>query len=73
MMRGIVGVFLLCGIAVAAETRVVHGANVTIGCVDRFDPTIDYFPDRLAIEDALTFSVEYHKSWLHDSDTEPSD
>src|SRR5437773_3132337 len=63
MMRGVAGVFLMCGIAVAAETRVVRGANVTTGCVDRFDPAIDYFPDRLAIEDALTFSVEYHKSY----------
>jgi len=39
------------------------GANVTNGCVDQFDETIDYFPDKIAVEDAGNFSVEYDKSY----------
>ena len=39
------------------------GANVTNGCVDQFDETNDYFPDKVAVEDADNFSVEYGKSY----------
>jgi iron complex transport system substrate-binding protein len=45
-----------------------HGAagvvtNVTRGCVERFDATVDYFPDKASIEDAVGFSVAYHPSF----------
>lgn len=38
-------------------------ANLTKGCVDRFDPEADYFPDKVAVEDATIFSVEYRRSY----------
>ena len=38
-------------------------SNVTRGCVEKFDASADYFPDKAAIEDATTFSVEYHRSY----------
>jgi iron complex transport system substrate-binding protein len=38
-------------------------SNVIKGCVERFDPTTDYFPDKLTVEDAANFSVSYHRSY----------
>jgi cobalamin transport system substrate-binding protein len=38
-------------------------SNVTRGCVSRFDPAKDYFPDKVTIEDAVHFSVTYHRSY----------
>jgi len=37
--------------------------NLTRGCVDTFDPTADYFPDKLTVEDAGNFSVVYRRSY----------
>ena len=37
--------------------------NLTRGCVRGFDASTDYFPDRAVIEDAKTFTVEYHRSY----------
>lgn len=34
-------------------------ANLTDGCVDDFDAAVDYFSDKVVIEDAARFSVEY--------------
>jgi iron complex transport system substrate-binding protein len=39
------------------------GTNITRGCVDRFDPAADYFPDRITIEDAGHFAVDYRRSF----------
>ncbi|PYR88467.1 MAG: ABC transporter substrate-binding protein [Acidobacteria bacterium] len=63
MFRALAGVALLCAVATSAHTSDRRAANVTTGCVDRFDPMADYFPDKLAIEDALDFSVEYRRSY----------
>ncbi len=38
-------------------------SNVTRGCVDRFDGSKDYFPDKVTVEDAGHFSVTYHRSY----------
>lgn len=48
-----------------APTREIHAKmpNVTTGCVQRFDSTADCFPDEAVLEDAVTFSVEYRKSY----------
>lgn len=37
--------------------------NVTRGCVDKFDAAADYFPDKATAEDAVNFSVTYHRSY----------
>src|SRR4051812_39452116 len=38
-------------------------SNLRKGCIDRFDPAADYFPDKIAIEDAVHFSVTYRGSY----------
>ena len=38
-------------------------ANQKKGCIERFDPGTDYFPEKAVIGDASGFSVEYHKSY----------
>lgn len=37
--------------------------NRVPGCIDRFDAAADYFPDKVAIEDAVNFTVAYHRSY----------
>ncbi|MEM7581789.1 MAG: ABC transporter substrate-binding protein [Acidobacteriota bacterium] len=32
-------------------------------CVESFDPEVDYFPDRVRVEHARQFSVEYHRHY----------
>lgn len=34
-------------------------ANLTDGCVENYDPAVDYFPEKVTIEDATGFVVEY--------------
>ena len=63
MTRAFIGALLLCVAVVTAQPVNRRAANVTTGCVDRFDPATDYFPDKLAIEDAVDFSVEYRRSY----------
>ena len=58
---------ILCtmsGLIAAApiESRAA-ASNLTKGCVEKFDPMADYFPDKLAIEDAANFGVEYRRSY----------
>ncbi len=33
------------------------------GCVDSFDPTIDYFPEKLSVTHASGFTVDYHNNY----------
>jgi iron complex transport system substrate-binding protein len=51
--------------AIAAGLTSLHGANanVTRGCIDRFDAAVDYFPEKAMLEDAAMFRVEYHRSY----------
>ena len=57
------GVLGLCAIVVADGAPVRQAANLPSGCVDHFEAATDYFPDKAALEDAATFSVEYRKSY----------
>jgi iron complex transport system substrate-binding protein len=63
MSRAFICVLSLCVTITIAQTAGWRAANVRTGCVDRFDPETDYFPDKLAIEDAVDFSVEYRRSY----------
>jgi iron complex transport system substrate-binding protein len=60
-----IGVVVSCGVMVATQTVKTHAVatNLTRGCADQFDATSDYFPDKVAIEDAGNFSVEYRRSY----------
>jgi iron complex transport system substrate-binding protein len=57
------GVLGLCAIVAADRAPIRQAANVTAGCLDRFEAAADYFPDKVTIEDAAAFSVEYRKSY----------
>jgi iron complex transport system substrate-binding protein len=37
--------------------------NITRGCIERFDPAADYFPEKTMLEDAAMFRVEYRRSY----------
>ena len=58
-----ISVIVLCGAIIGAQApeRRAPENNVTRGCAERFDPTVDYFPDKASIDDAVNFSVEYRK------------
>jgi len=43
---------------VAAPTK-----NLTDGCIETFSPEVDYFPEKVTIEDATGFTVEYFKHY----------
>ena len=64
-LRVSVGRVLACALLVAAWTRpdAVGAQNVTRGCLETFDPSADYFPDKVTIQDARNFRVEYRKSY----------
>jgi iron complex transport system substrate-binding protein len=49
-------------IAAGRGPRAAAG-NVTRGCVDRFDPGVDYFPEKATVDDAVNFRVAYHRSY----------
>jgi iron complex transport system substrate-binding protein len=52
--------------AAVAESQAVVGApatNLTEGCVDAFDPNVDYFPEKISLTHTTGFRVEYHNSY----------
>ncbi|MCW5717019.1 MAG: ABC transporter substrate-binding protein [Bauldia sp.] len=53
------GAALLGGSALAQAPA----ANIAEGCVATFDPTADYFPDKVVVEHAAGFSVTYFDSY----------
>jgi len=61
------GAFVVAAAAAAGAaqsgTTGPASANVTRGCIDRFDAARDYFPDKISPEDAVHFSVTYHRSY----------
>ncbi|MPY87434.1 MAG: ABC transporter substrate-binding protein [Luteitalea sp.] len=62
--RALAVALAVCGVfaAVPAAERVPDG-NMIRGCVDRYDAATDYFPDKVTVEDAVKFSVTYHRSY----------
>ena len=38
-------------------------ANLKTGCIERFDPGTDHFPEKARVGEGTGFSVEYHKSY----------
>ncbi|PJF46580.1 MAG: ABC transporter substrate-binding protein [Chloroflexi bacterium] len=37
--------------------------NLTDGCIETFSPDVDYFPEKVTLEDATGFTVEYFKHY----------
>jgi iron complex transport system substrate-binding protein len=60
-----VGVMVSCGLIATGPTGRLSaaGTNLTKGCVEKFDPTADYFPEKAVVEDAVVFGVEYRGSY----------
>jgi iron complex transport system substrate-binding protein len=54
---------VVCVAMAPAEAQRRAPANRTTGCIGRFDPATDYFPDKAQLEDATTFSVRYERSY----------
>lgn len=56
---------IACAVAVLEPRLEGTGpaSNLTTGCIQSFDATADYFPDKVAIEDAVNFTVEYRRSY----------
>jgi len=50
------------GAATAVMTTAL-GANLTTGCVENFDPMVDYFPDKVTPDYAIGWTVEYHNHY----------
>lgn len=50
---------LLCSGTLALAQNAAPADNVREGCVTDFDPTVDYFPDKVEIVDAAYLSVTY--------------
>jgi iron complex transport system substrate-binding protein len=48
---------------IAAMLALVPPGNVTAGCGGNPGSAVDYFPDKIRVEDATHFRVEYHRSY----------
>jgi iron complex transport system substrate-binding protein len=47
----------------AAEPVAAPEANLTGGCVETYDESVDYFPDKTEVTHAEGFTVEYHNNY----------
>jgi len=64
MWRGVLGTIVAFELMAGAQAQTrLAASNLTRGCVERFDVAADYFPQKLTIEDAVNFSVEYRRSY----------
>jgi iron complex transport system substrate-binding protein len=55
---------MMLGLTVGgALAQAAPAANLTDGCVTDYDPTVDYFPDKVTVEDATNFSVAYFNNY----------
>ncbi len=41
----------------------VPGSNITFGCVETYDPNVDYFPDKISVEEAGDFEIYYENNY----------
>ncbi len=55
---------LLFALALAANAQATAPtANLTAGCVENYDPTVDYFPAKVTVDYANNFDVEYFNNY----------
>lgn len=61
---GLLCILILAGAALAEEQPVAPPtANLTSGCLERYDPAIDYFPEKATLAYAKGFTLEYFKHY----------
>jgi iron complex transport system substrate-binding protein len=56
----ILGLLLTAGCSSPAD---VPATATGAGCIDKYEPSLDYFPHKTTLEFATHFSVEYHRSY----------
>jgi iron complex transport system substrate-binding protein len=56
-------VLLIAGLVSVAPPTAAQGTNLTTGCVRNYRPGVDYFPQKVSLEDATGFKVEYFKNY----------
>jgi iron complex transport system substrate-binding protein len=49
--------------AAQSSVAVAPEANLTDGCVENYDPSIDYFPQKTDVTHSDSFAVEYHNNY----------
>ncbi len=54
---------LLLAVPTLAQDAPADVVNLTDSCVTDYDPTVDYFPNKAEITDAVNFNVEYFKNY----------
>lgn len=63
-LLGLAAVWLLLRVTEAGTpTDHANPPGRADGCIEQFDADTDYFPDKVAVEDAVNFSVTYHRSY----------
>jgi iron complex transport system substrate-binding protein len=60
---GLLCIVILAGAAFAEEPAAPPTANRTSGCLERYDPTLDYFPEKATLTHAKGFTLEYFKHY----------
>jgi len=50
-------------VATQASATSQSPSNIARGCVGAYEPSRDYFPDKVTVEDAVNFSITYHRSY----------
>lgn len=54
-----------------ASGATVEGGNLREGCVENYDPSIDYFPDKSVVTQGDVWNIEYHNNYKVISVTNP--
>ncbi len=62
-MAGWLCILILAGAALAEEPVAPPTAHRTSGCLERYDPAIDYFPEKATLTYAKGFTLEYFKHY----------
>jgi iron complex transport system substrate-binding protein len=60
---GCAGGCLRARVCIAGSGPRAAVGNITHGCLDRFDPGVDYFPEKATVDDAGNFGVVYRRSY----------
>lgn len=50
-------------VAAPAQAQTPPSENLTAGCVETYDPAIDYFPQKSEVNVSGSFTVEYHNNY----------
>jgi iron complex transport system substrate-binding protein len=63
MKYRLVALLSILATVLSAQTTAAQIANFAQGCAKNYDPAVDYFPDKVGVEYAKGFSVEYFHNY----------